>query len=425
MLWQSNTPLSPQSNEGTQLPATFDETFDTAWRAGLLYTSGIVQSNARVAALDNYVDEVRRTTGQDIAAAAGSDLQFPQLRMDAARNAVSRLKQDRPDLQIPDLTDDELDRRAASIAGLSHEAFAEMSAREKTFGGKLGMLAGGLLAGAGDPINLIYAPVPEAKLGIVATAALWSGFGAGSAAVNEISNAQFRERATPGYAASGEPMANIAEAAAGGAVLGGLFKGVGAVWSRMKTGEWPRSVRDAGNIVESEANIQASNVLPGVEGEAAHREALGKAIDDIAAGKPVEVPERVGGLMDESARIGQPVSLLPTEAKPAEGLDKGPDLGGPVPSLAKLAVEPGAVANQLTPEAIQRTLGDPAHSTGLMADLERLRDTGGKPQMIPIGTDAAGEPQYQLLDAAIQEAKDYEHAASQIESCINPPAEEP
>ena len=85
---------------------------------------------------------------------------------------------------------------------------------------------------------------------------------------------------------------------------------------------------------------------------------------------------------------------------------------------------PRAVAEQLTPEAMRQTLADPAHATGMMADLERMRDTGSKPQMVAIGTDATGEPQYQLLDAAIQEAKDYENAASQLESCINPPAEE-
>lgn len=600
MLWTNEEAASNDAlrRGGEALPATFDETFDAAWRDGLLFSSGISQSNARIAALDNYVDEVRRTSGQDISAAIGSDLQFPQLRMEAAQNAVSKLKQDRPGLQIPELTDDELDRRAASIAGLSHEAFAEMSGREKTLGGKLGMLAGGLLAGAGDPINLIAAPVaPAAQLGIVGTAALWGGFGAGSQAVNEIANAQFREMATPGYAASGAPVANIAEAAAGGAVLGGLFKGLGAVWSRMKTGEWPRSVRDAGNIVESEANVQGSNVLPGVEGEAVHREAIGKTIDDIVAGRPIEVPENVTRIADTQGRIMDardaatspalqleepsqttgslqevaktngfnterefwhgttlgkftkfrestldndvlgPASYLSTKAgaefygpgrggdllgpfwvrgeianpdtpvlyalsgfmagkmapainaigrlkieltdlrlrepwgkdlTPAQyagefwkrrgfaGYDSGaglevavydpeniragfsieheatptiavppasapgPDLGGPVAGPARLAVEPAAAAGQLTPAAMQQTLADPAHSTGLMADLERMRDTGGKPQMIPIGTDAAGEPQYQLLDAAIQEAKDYENAASQIESCINP-----
>jgi hypothetical protein len=597
MLWQSNTPLSPQPNEGTQLPATFGDTFDASWRDGLLFSSGMSQNNARAAALDNYVDEVRKTSGQDIGASVGSDLQFPQLRVDAARTAVAKLKQDRPGLQIPDLTDDELDRRAASIAGLSHEAFAEMSGREKTFGGKLGMLAGGLLAGAGDPLNLIFAPVPEAKLGIVATAALWAGLGTESAAINELVNAQFRERAVPGYIASGAPAANIAAAAAGGAVLGGLFKSVGAVWSRMKTGEWPRSVRDAGNIVESEANVQESNVLPGVEGEAAHHQALSKTIDDIVAGRPIEVQENVTSAanrqyqimdvrdanmappipaiekpnqsvtsLEESARaegfntekefwhgttlgkftefreskldndvlgpasylstkagaefygsgrggdvlgpwwvrgeIARPETLVPyalegimagkmvpainalgrmkieletgirelwgKDLTPQQyanefwkrrgfaGYDSGAGLevavydpkniragftiepapsaerlavpepaGGTISAPARELISPRAVADQLIPEAIQQTLADPAHATGLMADLERIRDTGTKPQMVAIGTDAANEPQYQLLDVALQEIKDYENAASQIESCINPPAEEP
>ena len=284
----------------TSLPATFGDTFDTTWREGLFFSSSIAQLNARTAGLDNYLDEVQQTSGRDIRDEVHSSFDAQQ----AARDAVAKLKETRPDLQIPDLTDEELDRRAASISGMSHQAFVEMAGREKTFGGKLGMLAGGLVGGVGDPLNLVAAPAAvEAKLGILGSAALWGGFGAGSQAVNEITNAQFRNQAVPGYTQSGAPAENILEAGLGGAALGGLFKGLGNVWTRMKTGEWPRSVRDAGNIVESEANVQSSNVLPGVEGDAAHREALGKAIDDIAAGRPVEAPESASNVARQQSEI--------------------------------------------------------------------------------------------------------------------------
>jgi hypothetical protein len=51
---------------------------------------------------------------------------------------------------------------------------------------------------------------------------------------------------------------NILEAGLGGAVLGGGLKGLSALWTRQKTGAWPRTVRDAGNVVESEAQIAAT-----------------------------------------------------------------------------------------------------------------------------------------------------------------------
>jgi hypothetical protein len=90
----------------------------------------------------------------------------------------------------------------------------------------------------------------------------------------------------------GEPARNVLGAAAFGGAAGGFFKGLGMAWGRAKTGVWPRSIRDAGNVVESEAQVAQSNVLPGLEGEVAHRDALAKTIDDVVAGRKVEVPPR-------------------------------------------------------------------------------------------------------------------------------------
>lgn len=119
---------------------------------------------------------------------------------------------------------------------------------------------------------------------------------------------------------------------------------------------WPRTIRDAGNVVESEANIAASNpfvagsrlrtptgkeveivglepdgvyrikgddgleqrydirnggeVLPAtgtIEGEVAHRTALSKAMDDLIEGRPVEVDDIVGGMRLQDPRV-EPVN---------------------------------------------------------------------------------------------------------------------
>lgn len=247
--------------------------------------------------------------------------------------------------------------------------------------------------------------------------------------------------------------------------------------------------------MESEAQIQQSNVLPGVEGEAAHREALGKAIDDIVAGRgvsvetpAVDVPieaamakrgEATAAAEEARAARAEPTGELPFEATSQEARaeqqagslsDQIAALGVPkddtaglaarviaarsddearailneaaarpltisdtVPSVsaiqkaerqAQTDLPPRTVTDQLGPEERAATLADASHDTALMTDLERMRDQGSAPQMIPVGVDEKGEPQFKLLDAAIQDAKNDEEAAAQIEACINPPAEE-
>lgn len=274
------------------VPATFGDTFDAAWHDGQLFSSSVARGNAQMAGLDSYIDEVNQKSGQDIRRDVYGRLDM----MNAANEAVAKIRKTNPDIQLPDLTDDELNKRAVAASSEAHQAATEMAGRDKTLGGKIGGVLGGLASGTVDPINLVgMAVAPEAKLGIVATAAAWGGFGAGSQAVNEVMNAGFRNQIEPGYTESGQPGMNVVEQGVTGALLGGLFKGIGNVWSRMKTGEWPRSVRDAGNIVESEANIQQSNVLPGAEGEAAHRTALQESIDQVASGRPVDAGNNLQG----------------------------------------------------------------------------------------------------------------------------------
>lgn len=489
-LWQQNTGVAaqPQPTEGHDLPAGFGDTFDAAWHEGQLFSSSVSGFNARNAALNDYVSDIQRRTGKQL-----------ELNPEGGADLWAQANQQAADLKakgfdVEPLADEEIDRRTAAIAGQARQDYQAMAGREKTFGGKLGMLAGGLASGTVDPLNLVgLAVAPEAELGVLGTAALFGGLGAGSQVGNEIINFDFRKGVVPGYSAR-DAAGNVVESAVGGAALGGLFKGMGAIWQRMKTGEWGRSVRDAGNIVESEANVQASNPFAGPEGEAAHIEALSKAIEDVLRGRPVgvETPpvdtaidaamERRGtaAAVAEEARAARvPTDELPFEATAKEAVaeqqaaslaDQIKFLGVPedeaaglasrilasksddearailnetmarpqtiaetVPSVSAVAKAeraaqaeplPRAAADQLTPEAMGQAFADPNHDVALMTDLERIRDTGAGPQMIPVGVDEKGEPQFKLLDAAIQDAKNDQEAALQIESCINPPQEE-
>ena len=274
-----------------RLPATFDETFGASWREGQLFAQSTAAQNARMEALEDYRQELRGKTGYDIA----GDIDFgsdPALWPMQGQAAVKRLRDKNPEADIPDLNEDELDRRAVEKSRTARTDYQDISAREKTFGGKVGSFLGSTAAGATDPVNLIGATLaaPEG-LGILGTALTWSAIAGGSQAAIEAVGAPYREQVQPGYLASGEPFRNVLGAAAFGGALGGGTKALGAAWTRVATGQWPRSIRDAGNVVAGEANIANTNVMPGIEGEVAHREALGKAIDDVIAGRTVDVDD--------------------------------------------------------------------------------------------------------------------------------------
>jgi hypothetical protein len=502
-LWQNNEGVSAKIGpaEGTDLPATFGDTFDAAWHEGQLFSGSIARGNAQMAGLDSYIDDVNKASGQDIRRDVYGRLDM----MNAANEAVAKIRKTQPDLQVPDLTDDELNRRAVAASSEAHQAATDMAGREKTLGGKIGGVLGGLASGTVDPVNLVgLAVAPEAELGVLGTAAAWGGYGAASQAVNEVMSAGFRNQVEPGYTASDQPGMNVVEGAVGGAVLGGLFKGLGNTWTRMKTGEWPRSVRDAGNIVESEANIQQSNVLPGVEGEAAHRTALQDSIDQIVSGKPVDTGDSLQGSvlasynrrldpaldalsevkaarnavqMERAAQEAQVAPELPFAGSIAEGQETAAvaKLGGHLEDLAKsvgadiapdearalaekvsrLSTDQATAALDefmLRPRTLPDTLpsvsaittaeraiptteipaapvdhaailADQNHVTAMSTDLERMRDTG-QGGMIPMGVDEKGDPTYRLLDEALADAHNDRDAAEQLESCINPPAEE-
>lgn len=273
------------------LPATYSDTFNDAWNHGRLVGQSIAGQLRKGRALSDYMDEVR--------AKSGDPFQMDETATVDDMNAkVRALKARNPSLDLAELTDDELQRRADELGVRQVEDHARMERRERTWGGTFGDLLGSASVMATDPVNMIAFPLaaPEA-LGVLGTALAWGAIGAGSQGVIEVLNASSRERIQPGYTNSAEPISNVLEAGVGGAVLGGGLKGLSSLWSRYRTGAWPRTVRDAGNVLESEAQIASTNPLIGVEGEAVHRTALGKAIDDLVNGRPVDVDGMVSGDM--------------------------------------------------------------------------------------------------------------------------------
>lgn len=329
--WASNASNPSQPH----LPAGFGDTFEANWNENRLFGQSIAHLNARGSALNDYTDDVTKRTGERF-----DDLPYdvtPSVRLSLINDKVAKLKAANPDLAIDPLTDEELDRRAIAKSKQSRADLEEMNAREKTWGGSLGGLAGGAAGALTDPVNLVVAPLaaPEG-LGLLATSLAWAGIAGGSQAAIEAVGSPYRDQVQPGYSQSGEPARNILGAAAAGGALGGTFKALGMAWTRAKTGTWPRSVRDAGNVVESEANVAQTNVLPGLEGEVAHRDALAKSIDDVVAGRKIEVSEdipapheaKLDAMMGERAGArgaAEEAAALRTEPAPELPLEPTPE----------------------------------------------------------------------------------------------------
>lgn len=480
-LWQRDTAVTapPQPEEGRDLPATFADTFSAAWSEGQLFSDSTAQANAQRAALDGYLGDVHQASGEDISKQVYGDAD----PLAATRAIVAKMKAENPGLMtVPDLTDNELDRRAALLSGQALANYQRRAAGEKTFGGRLGMMLGGIAATVADPVNLVAGFVaPEAELGVLGTALMWGAAAGTAQAVNEATNAGFREQVEPGYGTSGAAPANIVEAGLGGAVLGGALKGLGAAWTRLKTGAWPTSVRDAGNVVESEANIQRSNVLPGIQGETAHREALSTAIDQVTNAAPVDVSRTVNPEIEAGAdaalasirdaiaatKSGEPgdnliiavqqiargqtvqdvlsseqaesVARALTKAEPDQvdallrQLQESPQqtaanieqaVTPPRANMLASLVDSGnaeiALRGDRNSEML-RTIAGPEHDVALRADIDRARALGDV--QIPVDVDKDGNAVMRGVDAAMNEVDAYKTAAEQIQACAAPQPE--
>lgn len=280
-----------QPQEGRDLPAEFTDAFSASWSNGYLFGQSVAGQNARHAAMVDYVTSIEKQTGKKIPIPTEPEGQRDPWAY--LKGQVAKLKESFPDIDDPP-SDDELEQRAIRKSQNARGEYAAMAAREKTLGGSIGFGLGGLTGAAADPINIVALPVAPAEgLGILATAARWAMITGTSQTAIEATGAPFHEKVQPGYVDSGAPIQNIIEAAGGGAVLGGGIRGLGNIWTRMKTGAWPRSVRDAGNIAESEANVLDTNRFEGVEGEVAHRSALQDSIESLINGRPIDVDQHV------------------------------------------------------------------------------------------------------------------------------------
>lgn len=297
-----------QPGEGTSMPTSFGDTFAAAWSRNNLFTNNMTGENDRLDALGDYLGDIKKKTGVDLAPEldyGGASGMMPDSAalFRQANGKLEQLHANDPTFQYDAMTFDQLQQKAVAKRRQADADLEATMGRERGPGATIGRIAGATAAGVADPVNLAALPAAPAEgLGILANAFRWGLIGAGTQAVSEAIQAPYQEQVQPGYLASGQPLADIAAAGAFAAGGGALFRGLADTWSRVKTGAWPTSVRDAGNVVESEANISASNIYGGVEGEAAHRQALTTAIGNILADQPVNVEHIITPELEAQSR---------------------------------------------------------------------------------------------------------------------------
>src|SRR5579859_1824749 len=130
------------------LPVPFDAAFEASWRAGRLFSQSTAQANTNALVFDEALDETAKRTGVNVAAKINYDdpTHDPWQQLN---DQIGELKTKRPDLDLDPYDDAEIRRRMVAKSRGALDDLAEIEGREKTFGGKVGSMLGGLAVGAG------------------------------------------------------------------------------------------------------------------------------------------------------------------------------------------------------------------------------------------------------------------------------------
>lgn len=210
--------------------------------------------------------------------------------MDQAKKQFDQWKASNPDSDLEFPTPEVLRRRADDKSAGARKRSEDLARRSTSLSSGVGGFVGTVAGALSDPINLMsmgFGAGPSA--GIVRTALVEGAIGVTSEAAIQGLSMQRKQRIDPTFGVD-DALYEVAAAGVGGAVLGGGIKALADVWHRAKTGQWPSHIRDAANVVTREAAIPPSRFERSMRGETAHQAALVKSLDDLARGRPVELP---------------------------------------------------------------------------------------------------------------------------------------
>jgi ppGpp synthetase/RelA/SpoT-type nucleotidyltranferase len=422
MLWTDEkyavTPSAGDvDSEGRDFPTTAGETFQAAWSRNNLFGQNYNGEHDRFSALDDYLKTIEQRTGQKL----GPDLDYGSGEYAASafdllrqtNDRLNKLKKDNPAIDLEPMSNEQFEQNAVDKRRKADADYEAVMARPRGPGATIGAVAGHVLAGGADPINLASMTIaPEASLGIMKNFLQWGAYGAGVGGVEEALQAPYQEEVHPGYLGSAA-LANVVQGALFAGASGAAFRGVANAWDRMRTGAWPQSIKDAGNIVSSQANINATNVYPGIEGATAHLQALSKTIDDVLHARPVDVSDHITPELEASA--GAPAvedARVKAQAAQAEAARLRAAPAEPAPELPfeRTAAEAEAEARKQT---LTNDVQDASRNVGYDMPIEK-----------------AGAIADKMIDATPQEAekifRDLQMSPRQVADApqrLEPPAE--
>lgn len=305
---------------GPGLDPSFGEAFGVAQSAAANTLRSLRVGASRYNAVQSWLDRFEEVSGYGLPnPEVGSD---PAARRRAYAEIVKRydaLKAEKPGIDLPTPpTSEEADAAAIAeerrILGID----AAVRNRPQTFSSAAGSVLGDIAGLAIDPVNIasMALAIPRGA-GILSTALRSALYGGGAQAVISSLSEGLQKEITPGYGGA-DVAAEIALAAVGGGILGGGLKGLAKAWGIIKargarpvpapvpapvdavpTPEptqlelIPRTVRDAGNVVEREAVTADANPYrdAGPDGEVAHRQNLAEAEASIIEGRAPVMPE--------------------------------------------------------------------------------------------------------------------------------------
>lgn len=284
----------------------FDPGFVERLKADFSSMRDFSNSNARV----SHIDDVQQEFQREFFKASGQSMNLwmlggqsqPKLE-EAARSQFEAWKTQNPesDLEFPenDYFEQEAQRRAGESRSASELLASESTSWSSTLGGFAGTMAGALT----DPINIVSLAVGAgAASGIVRTALIEAGIGAASETVIQGITYDFKKKVDPDFGVA-DAGYEVAAAGAGGALFGGGVKAIAKAWQGARGRYFPREVQDAANVATREAATPENPASLTFQEKTVSRSALEKAAEDIAAGRPIELPPEA--FLQSQARPGR------------------------------------------------------------------------------------------------------------------------
>jgi hypothetical protein len=263
------------------LPSGFSENFDTSLRLSTEWNNSNNYVHARQRALATYYDDVKARTGEGLPLYDMGGA----VTLDELNAGISKVAEKNPEQGYLPLSEADIDTMTRRRMAKAHGDAAAINARERTWGGTFGNLAGGLVGVLSDPFQQATLPLGGAgTVGVALRALEFAAIAGGTQAGTAALSYSAREAAVPG--SSREIPGEILGATLFGAGLGGAF-GLLGKWLRAGEKPLPTSLREDVNAGASEAQFNAANVFPGAVGEAANRDAVTAAVQNVVKGEPV------------------------------------------------------------------------------------------------------------------------------------------